>query len=65
MNIDVVFRIAAIGMLVAVLNAVLSRAGREDIAALSTIAGLAIVLFMVAELVGSLFERVRDIFDIY
>lgn len=65
MNIDLVFKIAAIGMLVAVLNILLKKIGREEIATLTTIAGLVIVLLMVVDLVSNLFESVKRIFGLY
>lgn len=65
MNIDLVFKIAAIGMLVAVLNILLKNMGREEIATLITIAGLVVVLLMVVDLVSNLFESVKRIFDLY
>ena len=65
MNIDLVFKIAAIGILIAVLNQLLVRAGRDDIALLTTIAGLIIVLLMVVDLVSNLFESVKHIFGLY
>ena len=65
MNIDLVFKIAAIGMLIAVLNILLKRIGREEIATLTTIAGLVIVLLMVLDLVSNLFESVKRIFGLY
>lgn len=64
-SIDLVFKIAAIGMLVAVLNQLLVRAGREDIATLTSIAGLVIVLFMIVDLVSGLFTSVKEIFNLY
>jgi stage III sporulation protein AC len=63
--IDLVFKIAAIGILIAVLNQVLVRAGREDIATLTTIAGLIIVLLMVVDLISNLFDSVKQIFGLY
>ena len=65
MAIDLVFKIAAIGILIAVLNQVLVRAGRDDIATLTTIAGLIIVLLMVVDLISNLFESVKQIFGLY
>lgn len=65
MDIDLIFKIAAIGILIAVLNQLLNRAGREDIATLVTIAGLILVLFMVIDLVSNLFENVKRIFNLY
>ena len=65
MNVDVVFKIAAIGILVAVLSQVLTRAGREDIAMLTTLAGLVVVLVMVVNLISDFFGSVRSIFSLY
>ena len=65
MDIDLVFRIAAIGMLIAVINILLKNIGREEIATLVTIAGLVIVLLMVVDLVSNLFESVKRIFGLY
>ena len=65
MDIDFVFRIAAIGMLVPVLQQVLSRAGREDIATLTALSGLIIVLIMVMNLVSEFFGSVKAMFQLY
>lgn len=65
MDIDLIFRIAAIGILIAVLNQLLTKAGRDDIATMVTIAGLIIVLLMVVDLVSNLFENVKRIFNLY
>ena len=64
-SIDLVFKIAAIGILVAVLNQLLVRAGRDDMATMTTIAGLIIVLLMVINLVSDLFTSVKSIFGLY
>lgn len=64
MNIDLLFKIAAIGILVAVLYQVLVRAGREDQAMMTTLAGLIIVLTMVIKEVSNLFATVRTIFNL-
>ena len=64
-SIDIVFKIAAIGILVAVLNQLLIRSGRDDMATMSTIAGLVIVLLMVVDMVSGLFESVKSIFGLY
>ena len=65
MSIDLVFRLAAIGIIVAILNQLLTRAGRDDMATMVTIAGLLLALFMVMDLISDLFESVKRIFDIY
>ncbi len=64
-SIDLVFRIAAIGIIVAVINQLLVRAGREDIATLASIAGLVIVLLMIVDLVSNMFISVKTIFSLY
>jgi len=65
MDIDFVFKIAAIGMLVTVLQQVLSRAGRDDIATLTALSGLVIVLVMVMNLVAEFFSSVKAMFQLY
>jgi len=64
MNIDLLFKIAAIGILVAVLHQVLARAGREDQAMMTTLAGLVIVLTMVVKEISTLFATVRALFSL-
>ena len=54
MSIDLVFRLAAIGIIVAILNQLLTRAGRDDMATMVTIAGLILALFMVMDLISDL-----------
>ncbi len=65
MSVDIVFRIAAIGILVAVLSSLLVRSGREEMATMVAIAGLVIVLMMVITMVSSLFDSVKQIFQLY
>ena len=64
MNIDLLFKIAAIGILVEVLYQVLVRAGREDQAMMTTLAGLIIVLTMIIKEISTLFDTVRTIFNL-
>lgn len=64
MGIDLVFKIAAIGILISVLNQVLIRAGREEQAMLTTLAGLVVVLLMVIQQIDYLFDTVKNIFDL-
>lgn len=64
MSIDLLFKIAAIGILVAVLYQVLVRAGREDQAMMTTLSGLIIVLTMVIKEISTLFDTVRTIFNL-
>ena len=65
MGIEVIFRIAGIGILVAVACQLLKQSGRDEMAMLTALAGLIIVLTMVIGLIGSLFENVRSIFGLY
>jgi len=62
MDVDFVFRIAGIGILVTVIGQVLSRAGRDDIAMLATLSGLVVVLLMVVSLISDFFTRIRGMF---
>lgn len=62
MDISIVFKIAAVGILVAVLNQVLVRAGREEQAMMTTSAGLVVVLFWVVQYISDLFQTVQTIF---
>ena len=64
MSIDLVFRIAAVGILLAVLNQVLSRAGREEQAMMTTLAGLVVVLMMVVQEIAQLFTMVKTLFHL-
>ena len=62
MGIEIVFKIAGIGIIVAVVNQVLKSAGKDEIATLATLAGLIVVLFMVVELINELFFSVQNLF---
>lgn len=64
MEIDILFKIAAIGIIVSVLNQVLARSGREDQATLTSLAGLITVLMMLTPRIAELFGMVRDLFDL-
>lgn len=64
MDIQIVFKIAAVGILVAVVGQVLQRAGRDDMAMLTTLAGLIVVLFWVIEYISQLFDTIRSLFDL-
>jgi len=64
-NIDMIFKIAAIGILISVLAQVLNRAGREEIATLTTLAGLVIVLILVVNMIAVFFTDVKAIFQLY
>ena len=64
MEIDLIFKIAAVGIIVSILNQVLSRSGREEQATLTTITGLIVVLMIVAQKISELFELVKRLFDL-
>ena len=64
MDVDLIFKIAAIGILVAVLNQVLSRAGRDEQAMMTTLAGLGVVLMMVVQEIAQLFTMVKTLFHL-
>ena len=63
MDIDLIFKIAAIGIIVSILNQVLSRSGREEQATMTTLAGLVVVLMMVAQKIAELFDLVKTLFE--
>lgn len=63
MGIDLIFRIAAIGILVSVLNALLKQSGREELGMMTTLAGLVVVLMMVVKEIVNLFDTVKAIFQ--
>lgn len=63
MDIDLIFKIAAIGIIVSVLNQVLSRSGRDEQATMTTLAGLVVVLMVVAEKIYDLFDLMKRLFD--
>ena len=65
MSIAVVFKIAGIGILVAIICQLLKQTGRDDMAMLAALSGLVLTLRMVADLIGDLFENVRRIFELY
>ncbi len=62
MGVDIILKIAAIGILTAVVNQVLKYAGKDEIATLSTLAGVVIVLLMVIDMISDLFNTVQKLF---
>ncbi len=62
MQVDLIFKIAAIGILVAVLNQLLSRSGREEQALMTTLAGLIVVLMIIIQEISRLFDMVKSLF---
>ena len=65
MEVDLIFKIAAIGIIVAVLHQLLIRSGREEQATMTTLAGLIVVLMMIVNEINSLFETIKSIFGLY
>ncbi len=63
-GVDLIFKVAAIGILVAVLNMLLVRAGRDDQAMMTTIAGLVVVLMVVIREISSLFDTIKSVFGL-
>ncbi|MDO4748013.1 MAG: stage III sporulation protein AC [Eubacteriales bacterium] len=64
MEVDMIFKIAAIGIIVAILNVLLVRSGREEQALLTTIAGLIVALMMIITQIGDLFTSIKNIFGL-
>lgn len=64
MNIDLLFKIAGIGIIIAVIHQILSKAGREDQAMMTTLAGMVIVLTVVVKEISELFTTVRTVFNL-
>lgn len=65
MDIDIIFKIAGIGVLTAIINQVLKMAGKDEIATVVTLAGVVIVLFTVVSMISELFTTVKTLFAIY
>ena len=63
MDVDLIFRIAAVGILVAGLNLLLARAGRDEQALMTTIAGLIVVLILIIEKISDLFSLIKTLFS--
>ena len=64
MDVDLIFKIAAIGILVAVLNLLLVRSGRQEQALMTTLAGLVVVLMMLVQQISDLFDLVKTLFSL-
>lgn len=62
MQIDLIFKVAAIGIIVAVLGQLLIRSGREEQAMLTTLAGMIVVLMIIVQQIGQLFETIKNVF---
>ena len=63
MDIDLIFKIAAVGIIVSILNQVLSRSGREEQATMTSLAGLVVVLMILAQKIEELFDLVKNLFE--
>ena len=63
MVIDLIFKIAAVGIIVSILNQVLTRSGRDEQATMTTLAGLVVVLMMLAQKIADLFDLVKTLFQ--
>ena len=64
MDVNLIFKIAAIGIIVAVLNQLLVRSGREDQAMMTTLAGLIVVLYMLIDQIAALFDTIKSVFGL-
>ena len=64
MNVDLIFKIAAVGILVAVLNQLLVRSGREEQAMMTTLAGLVVVMMILVQEISGLFQLIKALFDL-
>lgn len=62
MEIDLIFKIAAMGIIISILNQVLIRSGRDEQATMTTLAGLVVVLMMLAQKIADLFDLVKTLF---
>ena len=65
MGVDIIFKIAGVGLLTAIVNVVLKKSDKDELATFVTLAGLAIVLIMVLDLLGGLFDNIKSILDLY
>lgn len=65
MSIDIIFKLAAIGILITVICQILKKSGNEDIATLVALAGLVIALTLVISMISNLFTSIKEIFDLY
>ncbi|MBD9198994.1 MAG: stage III sporulation protein AC [Clostridiales bacterium] len=64
MDVDLIFKIAAVGILVAVLNQLLIRSGREEQAMMTTLAGLVVVMMILVQEISGLFQLIKTLFDL-
>lgn len=64
MDVDFIFKVAAIGIIVAILHQLLVRSGREEQAMLTSLAGLIVVMLMIVSKIGSLFDTIKSTFNL-
>ncbi|WP_330586713.1 stage III sporulation protein AC [Aminipila terrae] len=64
MDVDIIFKIAGIGIAIAVINQILTKAGREDYALMTTLAGIIVVLFFIIRMISEFFETVKTLFQL-
>lgn len=65
MGIDIIFKIAAVGLITAIINQLLKKSDKDEIATLVTLAGLVIVLIMIINMIGQLFDTLKTVFGMY
>lgn len=65
MDINIIFKIAAVGLITAIINQVLKKSDKDEIAMIVTLAGLVIVLIMIVNMVGQLFDTLKTVFGMY
>lgn len=65
MDIDIIFKIAAVGLITAIINQILKKSDKDEIATLVTLAGLVIVLIMIINMIGQLFDTLKTVFGMY
>ncbi len=65
MGIDIIFKIAAVGLITAIINQILKKSDKNEIATLVTLAGVVIVLIMIINMIGQLFDTLRTVFGMY
>ncbi|WP_331655218.1 stage III sporulation protein AC [Aminipila sp.] len=64
MDVDIIFKIAGIGIAIAVINQILTKAGRDDYALMTTLAGIIVVLFFIIRMISEFFETVKTLFQL-
>lgn len=64
MDVDIIFKIAGIGIAIAVINQILNKAGREDYALMTTLAGIVVVLFFIIRMISDFFDTVKTLFQL-